>query len=323
MAGRMIGIEIGSDTIKMAVCTNGRVQQLASRRIRTGAVLDGKITSTDDMIAMIKDTMRTSGIHGVACALVLPPQIVIGRSITVPAMGHEEMMLNLSFEFKDYIGKDADKYLYDYAVKSVHDGSMEIYACAVLKEDIEYYYKLLRGAGLNMKIAIPAEMAWLNLIRQSDIEPKNLCIVDIGHNTTGIRIFADGGFAMGKQVELAGHALDEALGRYFAVDPYAARTRKEANLDNCLAIDACIDIYADIATEITRTLKFYNDTHASSRVSDIYYCGGSVAIEALRTAIVKSADMVPHHISRLLPGQFEKEELPLCCAIAVGAALQG
>ena len=322
MAKKIIGIEIGSDTLKIAASSNGVITDMVCRRLRNGSVTDGRISSPDDMSAIIKETLKENMIRGNICALVLPPQFVMGRSVTMPVMSDEELVLNLPFELKDFTGKDGDKYYYDYAIKSVKDNVMELYACAVLKSDIDSYYSLFRRAGLNMKVAVPPEIAWLNLVRTAQNEPKNLCIVDIGHTCTNVDIYANGGYVMGKEIELAGSALDQTLGKLLNMDAFAARVRKEANMDNCLSLDGCVDIYYDIATEVTRTLKFYNDTHADARVRDIYYCGGSSQIEAIRTAIIKSTDMVPHHIARLVPGADDKNDMALCCAIAAGAAIQ-
>jgi len=322
LSKKIIGIEIGSDTLKAAVCSDGKITDMVSRRLRSGSVLDGRIASPNDMSAFIRETLKDAGIHGTTCALVLPSQFVIGRSITMPAMSDEDLALNLPFEFKDFVGKDSDKYYYDYSIKSSTNNIMNLYACAVLKEDVEMYCNVLKKAGLVLKVIIPQELAWMNLIKRAVNEPKNICIVDIGCNSTFVNIFSNGSFVMGKNISIGGRALDEELAKYLGMDAYAARTRKEANLDNCLSADCCAEIYADIATEVTRTLKYYNDVHHDDMVKDIYYCGGSARIESIRNAIVRSTDMTPHHISRLIPNGENKTDDALCCAIAAGAAIQ-
>ena len=316
-----IGIEIGSDTLKIAISSHGQITNFVSKRLAYGAMVDGKISAPNDMAEIIKATLKEAGIRATTCAVVLPPQSVIGRNITMPLMSAEEYMLNLPFEFKDFIGKEGDKYLYDYTVKSVEGNSAEIYACAVLKSDVDVFYDITRKAGLKLKRAVPPEIAWLNLIHAAENVPNNLCIVDVGHTKTRVRIYAKGGFAMGREIEYAGRTLDEALGRYLGMDSFAARTRKETNLNNCQASECCTDMYADMATEITRTLKYYNDVNKDAVVRDLYYCGGCALIEPLRNAMIRATDLTPHHISRLVPGLEGKDETAICCAIAAGALI--
>lgn len=316
-----IGIEIGSDTLKIAVCSRGHITDLVTKRLPYGSVMDGKIASPADMAATIRATLRENNIHGMSCAVVLPAQFVIGRNITMPLMSENEYMLNLPYEFKDFVGKDGDKYMYDYTLKSVDGNTAEIYACAVLKSDVDLYYDIMHKAGLRLKRVVPPEIAWLNLIHAAQNVPNNLCIVDLGYATTSVRIFSNGGFAMGREIDCAGRSIDETLGKYLSMDSFAARTRKEANLNNCLAADCCTDIYAEIANEIARVLKYYNDVHNSDRVRDVYYCGGSSLIEPLCSAIIRATDLTPHHISRLLPGVDNKDDLSLCCTIAAGALI--
>lgn len=319
--GKILGVEIGSDTLKIALCVNGSVTKMATKRLRHGSVLDGRISSTADVASTLKEAMKENGIRCQNAAVVLPTNIMIGRNISMPLMTESEYELNLPFEFKDFVGRESDKYYYDYIIKSVNGNIAELYACAVQKKDIDVYYELFRKAGLKLKSAIPAEIAWQNLIRTAKNEPSNLCIVDIGYNTTTVNIYSGGFFAMGRDIEYGGRNLDEALGKYLDMDDFAARTRKETNLNNCLAADACTDVYAEIATEVARILKYYNDVHSGSQVQDIYYCGSSAQIEALRTAISRYNDMTPHHISRIVPGATEKDDLTLCCAISAGAAV--
>ena len=45
MASKMIGIEIGNDTVKLAVCNGGTVTNMAVERLQENMVHEGKISS--------------------------------------------------------------------------------------------------------------------------------------------------------------------------------------------------------------------------------------------------------------------------------------
>ena len=323
MSSRMIGVEIGSSTLKLAVYSGGGFKTLAVKRMPEDLVREGRVTAPAAMSAFIREMRREFGVPSGTCALVIPSQLVIGHHVTMPVMEEKELQLNLPFEFRDFVGKDGAKYDYDYSVLSVSEGSMDLYAAAVPRDIMEEYYGILKKAGLTMKIAIPAEMAWTNLVNLAKDEPKKLCIVDVGHNFTRVNIFADGSFVMGKEIEMGGALLDEAIAQQEQVDPYAARTRKEADLNKILSDDICIDAYQALAIEIMRAVNFYaySNPQEGAELNDLYYCGGSSVIEPLRTALMKATGLTLHHISRLLPGTTVGDQA-LSCALAAGAAVQ-
>lgn len=324
MASKMIGIEIGNDTLKMAVVKNGTVRQMAVERLPENLVRDGRVTTPAAMITFLKAMMKKHKIRKGDCALVLPPQIVVCQPVTLPQMTEAELKLNLPFEFRDYIGKDMAKYEFDYIVLSIKGGMMNLYAAAARKDLVEEYYNIFKKAGLILKVATPAEMAWLNAVAANKNLPKELAILDIGYQTTRLNIFSNGNFIMGKDIEMGGQMLDETIAAFQQVDPYVARTRKESNMEHVLSSELMNDPYATIAIEVMKILSFYNYSYhaGENQLQDIYYCGGSSHIEELRTTVVKATDMTLHHAHRLLNMNNIDEDYALYCGLAAGAALQ-
>ena len=323
MSSKMIGVEIGSSTLKMAVYAGSAIKTMAVKRMPEDLVREGKITAPAAMVNFIKEMRKEFGIPSGHCALVLPSQAVIGHHVIMPVMDEAELQLNLPFEFRDFVGKEGSKFYYDYSVLKTTPETMELYAAAVRMEIVEEYYDILKKAGLTMKVAIPAEMAWMNLVDKAKDEPKKLCIVDIGSGYTRVNIFSNGNFVMGKDIEMGGALLDHTIASEQDVDPYVARTRKEADMDGILATDTCVEFYQALAIEIMKAVNFYSysDSDNSTALADIYYCGGSSVIEPLRNAILKATGLTLHHIHRLVPGKVVGDQA-LSCAIAAGAAVQ-
>ncbi len=324
MASKMIGVEFGSSTVKLAVCAGSVVKQMAVARMPEDLVREGRMTSPAAMTTFLKNMMKEHGIRGGNCAMVLPSQLVLSHRVTMPAMSEKELMLNLPFEFRDFVGKDGAKYDYDYVVLDIRDNVMELYAAAVRKDVVEEYYDMFKKAGLTLKVAIPAEMAWRNLIADARNIPQKLCIVDIGHHTTRVDIFQEGKFVMGKDIDIAGALIDETIAAAQNVDAYVARTRKEANMDKVLTSEAANDAYQALAIEVMKILNFYSYTDNSDGgpLEHLYYCGGSSVIEPLRTALLKSTGMTLHHVFRLVNMDNVVTDQALYCALAAGAAIQ-
>ena len=110
MSSRMIGVEIGSSTIKMTVCSGGLVKKAAVKRMPEDLVRDGRATAASAMSEFLREMRKDFGIPAGACAFVLPSQIVISHHVSMPVMGDAELRLNLPFEFRDFVGKDGAKY---------------------------------------------------------------------------------------------------------------------------------------------------------------------------------------------------------------------
>lgn len=321
---KMIGVEIGSDTLKMAVCSGGVVKKVAIARMPEELVMEGRMTSTTAMVEFLKTTMKANHISGGACALVIPSQHIITHRFTMPAVSDEELRLNLPYEFRDFVGKESDQYLYDYIITGMKDNVLSVYASAVRKDVMEEFYATFKKAGLTLKIAVPSEMAWMNLLSQVYNLPPKLCIVDIGYAYSRISIFDNGNFVMGKTIERGGALIDEVISSSLGVDKYEARARKEANADKIQAEKFCQDAYQDLTIEIMKVLNFYAYSDATSDVplEHLYYTGGSSQIEALRTTLLKNTHLVQHHIYQLVNMGDNVSDLALFCALAAGATCQ-
>lgn len=208
MASKMIGIEIGSAALKLSLVRGGRIQAMASARIPSGLVVDGRVTDPAAMTALLKTVLAENCIRRGPCALVLPRQAVAAQRITLPVMSEAALKLNLPFEFRDYVGADAGEYDYDYIVNGIRDGVMDLYAAAVRRSLVEEYWSIFKTAGLPLKTAIPGEMAWLNLISRCKSAPEKLAIADIGHDAARLHIFAGGNFVMGKEIDRGASAAE-------------------------------------------------------------------------------------------------------------------
>ena len=324
MASKMIGVEFGSNTLKMAVCSDNTVKKMVVARMPEDLVREGRVISPVAMTEFLKATLKENGIRGGSCALVLPSSLVIGHHISMPVMSEAELKLNLPFEFRDFVGKDGAKFDYDYSVLGVRDNVMELYAAAVRKDVVEQYCSIFKKAGLTLKIAVPAEMAWRNLVEEANNLPKKLCIVDIGHSTTRVNIFVDGNFVMGKDIDMAGALIDQTIADSQQLDPYAARNRKESNMNGILSSDLLNEAYQTLAIEVMKTVNFfkYSDTSEGGPLEHLYYCGGSAVIEPLRTCLLKATNMTMHHIHRMVRLDGASADQALYCAMAAGAGIQ-
>ena len=97
------GIDIGSSTLKMAVCDGGSIRKIALEELPEGLMSEGRITSFEAMADFIKAAARRSGGMTKHAAFVIPQADCVTRRIQMPAMSVRDLEINLPYEFRDYI----------------------------------------------------------------------------------------------------------------------------------------------------------------------------------------------------------------------------
>lgn len=206
MAKSILGVDIGSDSLKLALVTGKSIKKVVAVPMPHSLVKEGKVVSIDAMGDLIRSAMRDNGVRCTNGAMVLSNDVAFVRNVTMPQMSGEQVMYNLPYEFRDYIAEDLKDYVFDYAmysdsvpdktekkpkkkdssavdseaepdigaevfnaeepVKTESMESMDFMAAAVQKSMIEDTRSLFRKAGLKLVKAAPAVCSFIPLIRE-------------------------------------------------------------------------------------------------------------------------------------------------------------
>lgn len=323
MGKTYVGIDIGTNQLKFAVCNDSEMKQLAEEPVPEQLVEDGSIVSMDAMSKFLRVTAQKHQIKSKDAALILPSSLVFSRRLTMPLMTKEQLIINLPYEFRDFITTGKDKYIYDYAVVNEMKNEkgevthLDIMIAAILKSTIDEYRAMLRRAGFKLRIAAPVIFSYANLIRNyekahpADV-PREYCIIDIGHTATRIHIFSGSGFEVTRIIDHGCAKLDVAIADELQIDEHTANSYKNTNYHDVLRLESCSVIYHNIAIEIMRAINYYWFEKPNSNLTDAYYCGGGAKIGLLLEVISATIGLQLHSIELLMPdGGTEKEQLLL------------
>ena len=323
MAGTLIGLDIGSGEVKFAV-RKGSTVRFCSSPLPENMVANGRVQLAATMKSFLREEKRRWKIPGGSCCLILPDQQVFCRMLTMPYMPEKQLLLNLPYEFRDYIAQSNDKYYYDYALDRTSPGgngepvSLDLLAACAPQAVIREYAELLAGAGLRLTTAIPREMAYVSLLREYERENpgrnREYCFLDIGRESVRVHFYTGPRLAASRSLDLGCRDIDLAIAEQKNVDEYVAASYKLTNYENVLASNACREVYARIAVEVMKAVHFYRFRHADNHLEDIYFLGGGARIAALRAQIVDSVQLTAHDVTELLSVRTESD-------IAVQAAL--
>lgn len=333
MKGTCVGFDIGTDQLKIAVCTNGDANRLIVEPMPDNLVKEGRIVSPETLVSFLKQICKKHGLRSKKCALVLPASVAYTRSMTLPVMTEAQLKINLPFEFRDFVKQDKDKYYYDYAVlDTLTDGQgkakeLELIGAAASKDTINLYKEIFHRSGLNLAYAVPSELCYMYLMREHEkregtTHAHDYCIIDLGHTETRLHIFKGQRHQVTRVVEYGAQMVDTVLADKLGEDIHIARLHKNSGDDALLRNEDCLAVYSSISVEIMRAIVFYRFNTPGSNLTKIYICGGAAKIAPFVEAIAENIDIPLVGIEALLPKTAAQTENAAMCHAAIGAALQ-
>lgn len=325
MSKKIAGFDIGGHALHLVVATKKTVKKAVTVNLPEGAVRDGKIVSYEALGDFIKQTRKKYKLHFKNAAVILPSELCFCRRLSMPVMSHEQLMVNLPYEFRDFITAEKDAYYYDYAVLRVLQGDeqkpaeLDLMAAAALKSTISDYKNMFKRAAIKLQTAIPIEMAYINLMKKNDDPNHCHCLIDLGHSSIRLYMFNGGRFESSHVIDYGCSALDDVIAEALGVDPFIAVSYREANHDDCQSLPECMNIYQNLAVEIQRAIHFFRYNSPDAELEHIHLSGGGAKIQPLRETLETTLSIPVLDASEILSFGGSDTELSLGAA---GVAFQ-
>lgn len=314
MSNMILGLDIGEDRLKMALCDDGQVIKTASAEMPDNLVKDGHFTSMEIMSDLIIRTMKENDIRAKNAAFVMSNESVYVKNVRMPMMNVDQLALNLPYEFNDYITGEIKDYVFDYAVlPDSTDKELSLMAVGAERSDVEGIQKLMSRSGLKLVKAAPPISTYIALIRSNmDVLKKQASefgILDLGHQAVRMYIFNEDRHAATRVLESGLSSLNEVISELYGVEKHLAHSYILNNYENCLDRDECKEAYESIAVELMRAVNFYKFSNPDNTLSDMWVCGGGAYIRPLDVAIGEMLDMRLHAASELVK---DGNQIPGC-----------
>lgn len=309
MAKNYIGIEIGNGITTMY--QGGSKGKILVSRLPENLVDGSEIISPEFLSQFLKKLKKEGGFSGKKCALILPEFSTYFRSLEMPPISEKQLRLNLPYEFRDFVGNESINYNYDYAVEGyVTDEEGEITAISLLaaaasKKTIQEYEDLLYRAGFRLKLALPREMALLNLIRKA-VErdaygDRIFVIIDLGFANTRVYILQGRDLRATKTIEMGCRDVDMVIADYYNIDVYLAASYRETDHEGILENDVCRAVYNRISLEVMKAINFYKYENRQSEFEDCFICGDCSDTEALVNNMLAYVRLKRANLDEILP----------------------
>lgn len=331
MSKTVLGFDIGESYLKI-VHQGSHGMKIHSIQMPENLVQDGIIQMPHMMSDFLKGIKKEYGLPGGQCGIVVPEELVVCRSLTLPAMTEKQLEVNLPFEFSDYISGEPQKYVYDYAMQEMicnDEGEpveMRLTGAVMSKESVLSYVNIFKNAGFKLRTLIPQEIALTNIMKVAVEEgradaDKEYCIVNLGHRGTQVFIFKGTELTVFRNLHIGGRSLDEAIAENKHVDAYVARNYKNKNYNGVLETELAQEVYARIAVEVRKVINFYRFNNRESTLENVYFMGGGSNIPALCDSVAEVNDLKKSSMYELLP-KGVSTEADMIGALAMGVLLQ-
>lgn len=258
----MLGVDIGSSSIKIVQIERGEHPQLATY----GMVdIPEPISSqtTDEMVHRIADLLKTladkANVTTKDCAMSLPNAAVFTSVIDMPKMGDKEMESAMQFEAKKYVPLPFSEVTLSWTIISENDDntSNKVLLIAVPKQIRDVYIKLFDLAGLNLEII---EIEALALIRSLVMDrTKNDVIIDIGAKVSGLNFVRQGTLQLTRNLSIGGDTITDRIAQALNLsEPRAEQFKRDFGLHGTDFLpEAVKPVLAVIKTEVNQVMGIY------------------------------------------------------------------
>ena len=284
MAKTILGIDIGYDSLKLAVVNGKQVRRTAVGPMPQNLIREGRVVSTETMGELIRRTMKEHGIRSGRAALVLPNETVFIRSVTMPLMAVA-----------------APKSLLEESKETMHRAGLKLVKAA---PSVCAFQNLIRAT-----------------TPKGEENTQEYCILDLGYQAIRMYMFRGDRHMVTRVLEIGMSSLDQVISEAYSVDIHLAHTYLLSNYEDCQSKEYCMNAYGTITVELMRALNFYRFSNPDSHLEDIWVCGGGACIKPLQESIAETLDLRIHTASELMPGGAAVEE-DYALLQAIGIALE-
>ncbi|MFT7667631.1 MAG: type IV pilus assembly protein PilM [Planctomycetota bacterium] len=222
-------------------------------------------------------------------------QSVVVRYVPMMRMSNTELKQAIRFETDKYLPFELDEVVMDCqglesTTSAIDDDNTEgsedqmtVLLAACKTDQIEEQAQLIQSRGL-AHAAIDIDLfaianAWELcgvMPGEEDGEKRGIALVDVGSVRTSINVIYGGETCFGREINIGGRDMTQAVARRLSVEPFEAEAIKRASESQEAEVNSAIaPVLEDLVSEISLSLD-YVEHHAGITVDEILLSGGGV-----------------------------------------------
>lgn len=310
----LFGLDIGHGSLKVMQVSqetdHGANKKLGPRMAGYGftgfdkkALKDGAIVNPEIIAKAARDLFKNHLVGDITTrrvALAIPAYRTFTRSLQLPKLKAGELAEAAQLEAEQYISLPLEELYLDYEVIRQDENSTELFVVAVPRTIVDSHLELARVIGLEPVLIEPTLSSSGRFFSAADRNDVATFIIDFGSQSLDISIFDKHVLVTGT-VQGGGENFTESIKDKLGVTLQEAALIKtryglSASKRQADIKDALEPILREIAKEIRRMLRYYEERYGSKRpVSQIVTLGGGANIPGLSEYLTDTMRLPVRH----------------------------
>lgn len=299
MARRVIGLDIGTNAVRVAEIEPGAVPMLRAFgqvALPPDAMREGEVVDPAAVSEAIVRLWRELGLRkGEVRVGIASPRVIV-RPVELPAMPDEELAGALRFQAQELIPIPMEEAVFDFQVLETLPpvegteglGTSRVLLAAAHRDAVQRVVDAVRGAGLKVGAVDVLPLALVRSLADADLsdEPGAEAIVSIGGGTTVIVVHEDGLPRFVRILGVGGRALTDAIARELdlPVDTAESVKRQGELAPNDLDARARAAMerpLRDLLDEVRGSIDYYRTQPGSAPLRRVLVTGGTSRLAGL------------------------------------------
>lgn len=336
--GNLIGVDIGSTSIKIAHFKGGK----GSYTLKAAAY--SKLPAGPDAAAgklppgFISELIASNGIKGgKVCALASVRSLAFSH-LNVPVMPENEMKEAVRWEVRKETGLPPSDLVSDFTytgAQKTGENTVPVIAFSAKRSEVDGLMAIFKDSGLEVRVIDTAHTALLAAFDLNNVweDGVNYSMVDIGAVKATLVIMKNRRLMFAREISFGGmeltSALAEGLGKEESVAEEYKITHglKPPEGEGAEARRILTTHLTGLCRELHRSFDYYQAQFREGAVSRLFLCGGTARIKGIDGFVTETLGIesfVDDPFRKVgIPGGFDRERLKLiapCMSIAVGLA---
>ncbi len=275
---------------------------------------------------------RHPGIEKGQVGVSVNGQRTFAKFIKLPPVEKNKIPEIVKFEAIQQIPFPLDDVEWSYQLfQDAEEPDIEVGIFAMRKELVNGHIAAFTDANLNVQVVQMSPLSVYNAMYYDSRIKGTTMIVDLGAENTDL-IIAEGESVWLRSIPIGGNNFTEALTKSFKVDfDKAEELKRNATTSKYSRqiVQAMRPIFADLVSEIQRSMGFYSSVHKESRISRVIALGNTFRLPGLQRYLQQNLTLEVTKLDTLGSGAIEDPKLAglfsenlLSSAAAYGLALQ-
>ncbi len=318
MAGKVVGLDIGTSGVRAAELTLGKggatLERFGQVALPVGAVRDGEVVDAEAVAAAIKQLWAQAKFSSNKVVVGVANQRVVVRQVDLPWLPANELKKSLAFQVQDFIPMPVEQAILDFhpleEFTNESGGRMlRVLLVAAARDMVDSALEAVQKAGLQPQMVDLTSFAVLRALVTMDSTGLDSlhaeALVDVGANITNIVVHQGGVPRFVRILMMGGGDITDAIAERLGVPLDQAEAHKQeigmasasGAVDANPAARAVESTGGAFVEEVRGSLDYFMAQPGAARIGRVVLSGGGSRLAGLADRLA-SATRLPVQSAR-------------------------